>query len=108
MRPLFIDHTRPEVWDHPYQYMFGDDLLVAPVCWEGADELDVYLPAGDWVDVWTGHTVAGSRSHRRTAPLDRIPVFARPGRSDAVPPDFPDQLIVCSPNRRTRASNADV
>jgi alpha-glucosidase (family GH31 glycosyl hydrolase) len=82
MRPLFIDHSRPEVWAHPYQYMFGDDLLVAPVCWEATDQLDVYLPPGDWVDVWTGLTVAGGRTIVRPTPMDLIPVYARPDRSD--------------------------
>ena len=82
MRPLFVDHPGPHAWNHPYQYMFGDDLLVAPVCWEMTNDLDVYLPAGDWVDVWTGNIVAGNRVISQPVPIDRIPVYARPDRSD--------------------------
>ncbi len=77
MRPLCFDHDDDEIWNHPYEYMFGDDLLVAPVCWEGFDEVDVYLPTGEWTDVWTGQQHAGARTIRCAVPLDRIPVFAR-------------------------------
>lgn len=79
MRPLFVDHADPEVWSHPYQYMFGDDLLIAPVCWEGATSVDVYLPAGEWIDVWTGDPVDGGSTVQQAVPLDQIPVFARAG-----------------------------
>jgi alpha-glucosidase (family GH31 glycosyl hydrolase) len=77
MRPLFVDHAEPGIWAYPYEYMFGNDLLVAPVCWEALDELEVYLPSGDWVDVWTGDAVTGDRTVMQSAPLDRIPVYAR-------------------------------
>jgi alpha-glucosidase (family GH31 glycosyl hydrolase) len=67
----------PAIWDHPYEYLLGDDLLVAPVVEPGAHRRVVYLPAGDWVDVWTGEPVAGSRTIRRAVPFDVIPVYAR-------------------------------
>jgi alpha-glucosidase (family GH31 glycosyl hydrolase) len=82
MRPLFLDHADPEVWSHPYQYMFGSDLLVAPVCWEGTTAQEVYLPSGDWIDVWSGHTHAGGGSVTVSVPLDRIPVYSRPDNAD--------------------------
>jgi alpha-glucosidase (family GH31 glycosyl hydrolase) len=83
MRPLCVDHADEQLWEHPFQYMFGDDLLVAPVCWEDTDDLEVYLPAGDWVDVWTGSREGGGRSVTTSVPLDRIPVFARADRGNA-------------------------
>ena len=78
MRALFFDWPNdPEIWRHPYEYMFGDDLLVAPVVEPGADTWDVYLPPGEWVDAWTDERVQGGRVVRRPVPLDTIPLFVR-------------------------------
>jgi alpha-glucosidase (family GH31 glycosyl hydrolase) len=43
----------PEVLDLRYQYMVGPELMVAPVLDPGADAVSVYLPAGEWVHLWT-------------------------------------------------------
>jgi alpha-glucosidase (family GH31 glycosyl hydrolase) len=78
MRPLYFDHPADEqVWEHPIQWMLGDDLLVAPVLEPGASEWPVYLPSGEWVDVWTGAAVPGGAVVTTTTPRDRVPVFAR-------------------------------
>jgi len=62
--------------------MFGPDLLVAPVVWEGARSRDVYLPAGAvWTDAWTGATHAGGQTLTVDAPLERIPLYLRDGAS---------------------------
>ena len=37
---------RSDAWDAPYQYRFGPDLVVAPVCWPDRDELEVYIRRG--------------------------------------------------------------
>jgi alpha-glucosidase (family GH31 glycosyl hydrolase) len=91
MRPLGVDHDDERVWALPFQYMFGDDLLVAPVCWEGFEELEVYLPEGDWVDVWSGDPAAGGRSFGQPVPLDRIPVYARAARGTELVAAFRPQ-----------------
>lgn len=78
MRPVFFDHrTDPEVWAHPLQWKLGDDLLVAPVTEPGATTWQTYLPAGEWVDVWTGEQVTGGRVVERDVPVTTIPVHAR-------------------------------
>lgn len=79
MRPLFFDHPRdPRVWELPVQWMFGDDLLVAPVLEADATKWRVYLPGGDWVNVWTGATVAGGDVVTTdVSNRIQIPVFAR-------------------------------
>ena len=78
MRALFVDWPRDETaWSHPYQYLLGDDLLISPVTEEGATEWSTYLPAGDWVDAWTGDPVAGGQVVSRAVPLEIIPVYCR-------------------------------
>jgi alpha-glucosidase len=61
------------------EFLFGDSLLVAPVVEEGATSREVYLPAGGWVDFWTGEQHDGPRRITRDAPLDTLPLFARAG-----------------------------
>jgi alpha-glucosidase (family GH31 glycosyl hydrolase) len=80
MRPLwFDDPDDPAAWEVPFAYRFGPDLVVAPVCWPGRTSLDVYLPAGDWVDAWTGEPATGASKHVRETPLDVIPAYHRAG-----------------------------
>jgi alpha-glucosidase (family GH31 glycosyl hydrolase) len=78
MRGLFFDHAAdPAVWAHPHQFLLGPDLLVAPVTTPGATVWTTYLPAGQWVDVWTGAQLDGAQEVVSEVPLERIPVFAR-------------------------------
>jgi len=78
MRPLFFDFADDEtVWAHPLQWMLGRDLLVAPVLEPEATAWDVYLPAGSWVDVFTGETLEGGHVVSRPVPIDELPVYAR-------------------------------
>jgi len=82
MRPLFFDFpddvSAAAVDD---QFLFGPDLLVAPVLVSGATRRTVYLPAGaSWTDAWTGEAHAGGQTIDSPAPLDCIPLFVRNGR----------------------------
>ena len=78
MRPLYFDHPDDEnVWLHPLQWMLGPDLLVAPVLAPGAQSWPVYLPAGDWVDAFTGESVEGGGVVKRPVPVDELPVYVR-------------------------------
>ena len=61
------------------EYLWGRDLLVAPVFTQGASERDVYLPAGDWYDWWTGERIAGGRTVTREVDLSIMPLYARAG-----------------------------
>lgn len=81
MRPLFYDFPQdPQAWLAQDQYLFGPDLVVAPVVQAGATERDVYLPAGvRWIEAWTGTPHEGGQTLRVAAPLETIPVFVREG-----------------------------
>jgi alpha-D-xyloside xylohydrolase len=79
MRPLFFDFPGDErAVDIDDQFLFGPDLLVAPVLHAGAREREVYLPGGTtWTDAWTGTLLDGGQRRLADAPLDRIPLFIR-------------------------------
>ena len=79
MRPLFVDFPDDaKAWAVEDQFMFGPDVLVAPVVELGARSRPVYLPAGTvWRDAWSGTEHAGGTSFEAAAPLERIPVFVR-------------------------------
>lgn len=88
MRPLFVDFpSDPACWAVEDEYMFGPDLLVAPVLEAGARQRKVYLPGGSmWKDSWTGQLLAGGQWINAEAPLERIPLFLH---GDAVLPIKP-------------------
>jgi alpha-D-xyloside xylohydrolase len=80
MRALLLDHPDdPVAWTIADQYRFGRSLLIAPVVEEGATTRTLYLPAGVWIDFWTGERYGGARWITVDSPWDRIPVFARAG-----------------------------
>jgi alpha-D-xyloside xylohydrolase len=81
MRPLFVDyHQDEQTWAVEDQFLFGPDLLVAPVLHQGATSRSVYLPSGQvWVDAWSGEELAGGQWLSSQAPLERIPVYQRKG-----------------------------
>lgn len=79
-RPLILENQYDDVAvDIDDQYLFGPNLLVAPVLEPGATQRSVYLPRGTWYDWHTGESLAGQRFLAADAPLDRIPLYARAG-----------------------------
>lgn len=79
MRPLFYDFPQDTVaWEVDDQYMFGPDLLVAPVVNGGQRSRSVYLPAGaEWTHAFSGAVVTGGQRISVDAPLEQIPLFVR-------------------------------
>jgi alpha-glucosidase (family GH31 glycosyl hydrolase) len=68
------------------QFLWGRDLLIAPVYTKGATTRSVYLPAGAWYDWWTRERVAGGRSIDRKVDLATMPIYARAGAIIPVDP----------------------
>jgi alpha-D-xyloside xylohydrolase len=68
------------------QYMFGDALLVAPVC-TAVNERMVYLPEGSWYEYETGAEHRGPRYLRVRPPLDVMPVYVRDNSIIAMGPE---------------------
>ena len=78
MRPMFFDFPEDAVCQTlEKQYMFGPDILVAPVLEAGVRKLRVYLPKGSWQDMDTHAVYHGEQWVEADAPLDRIPAFRR-------------------------------
>jgi alpha-glucosidase len=80
LRPLFLEFPDDEnVAGMDDEFLFGDDLLVAPVLEEGMMEREVYLPKGEWFDYWTGRQFAGGQTIHLPVTLNTIPIFLRGG-----------------------------
>ena len=76
------------------QYMWGRDMLVAPVVEKGATTRSLYLPKGPWIDFWTEQPVAGGREITRDVDLATMPLYVRGG---AVMPIGPVKQYTAEP-----------
>lgn len=61
------------------QFLWGRDLMIAPVYTKGATSRSVYLPAGQWYDWWDNSKVAGGATITRAVDLATMPIFVRAG-----------------------------
>jgi len=76
----------PKAWEQTQQFLLGEDFLVAPVVHEGATSVEVYLPMGRWVQLWSGEvygTSDGGTALTVEAPVGRPAVFYREGAAAA-------------------------
>jgi alpha-glucosidase len=90
-RPLVFDHQDDLlVRDLDDEYLFGRDLLVAPVLQAGQTSRQVYLPEGDWYDWHSGARFNGCAFLMVPTPMEHIPVFARGGAVIPMWPEAPD------------------
>ena len=80
MSPLLLEFP-----DDPFavgtndEYLFGNDLLVAPIVKDYDESRSVYLPKGTWIDYWSDRRYVGPTSVNVNAPLERMPLFVRGG-----------------------------
>ncbi len=80
MRALLLDYPDdPRAVGQNGEFLFGNDLLVAPVMEQYHIEQQVYLPRGKWFNYWTGRAYAGHKRVTVKAPPSRIPIFVRGG-----------------------------
>jgi sulfoquinovosidase len=76
-RPLFLHYEEDKMaYSLCYEYLFGPDILVAPVYKSNVQELEVYLPEDHWIHFWTGKSYEGG-SYRIEAPIGYPAVFYR-------------------------------
>ncbi len=84
-RPMYYDYPKAqEAYQFQNQYMFGNDMLVAPVTQPmGKDSLFVskklWLPEGEWIEWCSGTILKGGKIMERAFALDEIPVYVKSG-----------------------------
>ena len=101
-RPMYYDYPEDnEAYDFRNQYMFGDDMLVAPITAPGQDgyaTLKIWLPQGEWYEMSTGTMLQGGQVVERSFALDEYPVYVKAG---AVLPMYTDEVMNLSGNDET-------
>ncbi len=94
-RPLFIEYPDdPNVANESSAYMWGSDLLVAPVVQTGQTSNSFYLPAGKWISYWDDRVFDGGATVTIPAPIDEVPLFVKAGSIIPMQPvvEYTDQL----------------
>jgi alpha-D-xyloside xylohydrolase len=87
MRPLVMDfRADPRAQNTGDQFMFGPAFLVNPVT-DPSTTRQLYLPAAQWYDFWTGSVIEGGRTINAIAPLERLPLYIRAGSILPLGPD---------------------
>ena len=80
MRALWLHYPDdPVAVARDDEYLWGRDVLVAPVFEKGATSRRVYLPRGSWYDFWTGERTEGGREISRDVDLETMPLYVRAG-----------------------------
>jgi alpha-glucosidase/alpha-D-xyloside xylohydrolase len=80
MRALWLHHPDdPTAVARGDEYLWGRDILVAPVVEKGATSRRLYLPRGKWIDFWTEETVNGGQETTRAVDLATTPLYVRAG-----------------------------
>ena len=89
MRPVAADFPAdPRTWDLKGEFLFGRDLLVAPVTASNVSEVATYLPKGaDWYNFFTNERVAGGREHTMKTDFSNFPLYVRAGTVLVEGPD---------------------
>jgi alpha-D-xyloside xylohydrolase len=79
VRALFVEFPEdPGSWRVDDEYLFGSQMLVAPLLHENATGRNVYLPPGTWIDYQTGKAYAGGWQHLEAGPIPAI-ILVRDG-----------------------------
>lgn len=78
MRPMFFDYYDDSVcYELEDQYMFGEDILFAPITEQGCTKRNVYLPKGQWVNVNSKQIYDGQQWITCSASIDQFIAFVR-------------------------------
>ncbi|MCX7884520.1 MAG: glycoside hydrolase family 31 protein [Caloramator sp.] len=79
-RPMVMEYPDDiNVLDIYSQFMFGDNMLIAPVLYENERQKNVYLPEGIWYNYFTNEKFEGNNFYNIPVALDEILVFIKEG-----------------------------
>jgi alpha-glucosidase (family GH31 glycosyl hydrolase) len=76
--PILHYENDPEVYHIEYQFMLGDQFMIAPVLDEEKTKMTLYLPKGEWIHLWSGETFGNENKGEFitvNSPLGEPPVF---------------------------------
>jgi len=104
--PLALAYDDDALWSDPFAFTFAHDLLVFPVVDEGATTRTATLPAGTYVEWFTGEIFEGDKSVTLDAPIDRIPLFLREGALVVLHDDSIDTLAPAVDDETTDLDDA--
>lgn len=80
MRPMFFDYPNDEIcYSLGGQYMFGDDILFAPIVNQGQTEKEVYLPEGKWIFTKDKHLYEGGEKYTLNIEINEFAAFVKDG-----------------------------
>lgn len=92
MRALMLHYQQDEkTYEINDEFMFGENILVAPVLEQGQKARTVYLPQGSWIDYWTKEVIEGERYITKETPLDVCPIFIKAG---SIIPNYEPQSYI--------------
>lgn len=93
IRPMaYAFPADPAAAREQFQYLFGPDLLVAPM-YQSGTRRSVYLPDGRWIDYWSGRVYEPRQTIDAAAPIERLPLFVREGAIIPMLPFAVDTLL---------------
>lgn len=98
-RPMYYDYPdSKEAYDFRSEYMFGDDMLIAPATApvkDGYLQMRVWLPEGEWYEWHTGTLLTGGQVVERPFAIDEYPIYVKAG---AVLPLYTEKVMNLSGN----------
>jgi alpha-D-xyloside xylohydrolase len=104
LRPLVLmNQTDPNTFTTAHTYLFGNELLVAPIIQPNATQRRVYLPSGNWIDFWSNERHTGQQTITwHNTNQAQLPVFAREGA--IIPMLMNEPQSLCDANYVNNAS----
>jgi alpha-glucosidase (family GH31 glycosyl hydrolase) len=103
MRALWLHYPDdPKSVARSNEYLWGRDILVAPVVEKGVSKRQLYLPDGRWYDYWSRTPVMGGQEITRYVNLATMPIYVRAG---AILPSDPPRQYVDEPTDRPTTLN---
>lgn len=79
-RPMIMEYEKDmNLLNMREQFMLGENMLVAPVLYEGERSKTVYLPKGSWFNYFTMEKLQGGKWYKLPCELDEILVFVKEG-----------------------------
>ena len=92
-RPMFYnDNTDINLFNAEDQYMWGENILVAPVLHKGTSERSVYLPKGYWYKYFSNAKIKGGQWINEFVDIENMPLYVKAGSFIPTAPDMQNTM----------------